>query len=83
MTVRRIYPDVKDQQGPIMVQETSRASPQGDERTVQGSTMTPGARKSDVRNTGLLHRVKFYGDASPTAGRFGKPIFDVGPAGRR
>lgn len=83
MTVRKVYPDVKDQQGPMMVQVTTRLSPQGTERTVQGSTMAPGAIKSDVRNTGLLHRVRFYATAGPTAGRLGKPIFDVTSAGKR
>lgn len=83
MQVRRIYPDVKNQQGPMMVQVTSRESPQGTERTVQGTTMAPGAVKSDIRNTGLLMRVRFYATAGPTAGRIGKPIFDVTPAGKR
>ena len=45
--------------------------------------MAPGERKSDIRNTGLLHRVRFYSNAAPTACRLGKPIFDVQPAGKR
>jgi hypothetical protein len=83
MQVRSVYPDFKDQRGPVMIQVTSRFSPQGDETVAIGETVAPGAVKSDVRAAGLLHRVKFYGNSSPTACRMGSPIFDVAPAGGR
>lgn len=83
MMVRAIWPDVKEQVGPVMVQVASRFSPQGDEVVTQGSTMAPGARKSDVRATGLLARVRFYGNSAPTAARLGSPIFEVTPTGAR
>lgn len=81
--VRRIYPDLKDQVGPVMVQVTSRVAPQADERTAQGTTMAPGQRKSDVMATGLLHRVRFYGNSSPTGCRLGTPVFDFVQVGAR
>jgi hypothetical protein len=83
MQVRQVWPDFKDQIGPVMVQVTTRFSPQGDATVVQGSTMAPGDRKSDVRATGRLAKVKFYGNSSPTGCRLGAPTFDVTPAGGR
>lgn len=83
MMLRRIYPDFKDQVGPVMTQVTTRYSPQGDETLTSFTTVAPGARQSDGRATGLLHRIKFYGSSAPTAGRLGSPILDVAPAGGR
>lgn len=83
LQVRQIWPDFKDQVGPVMVSVTTRFAPQGDETTVSGSSMTVGARKSDVRATGRLARVRFYGNSSPTFVRMGNPTFDVTAAGGR
>jgi hypothetical protein len=83
MMVRQVWPDFKDQVGPIMVDVTTKFAPQGEETTVSGSTMAPGDRKSDVRATGRLVRVKFSGNSSPTYARLGSPTFDVTPAGGR
>jgi hypothetical protein len=83
MMVRQVWPDFKDQVGPIMVDVTTKFAPQGEETIVSGSTMAPGDRKSDVRATGRLVRVKFSGNSSPTYARLGSPTFDVTPAGGR
>lgn len=83
MKVRAIWPDFKDQAGPIMVDVTTRFTTQGDETTVSGSNMAPGDAKSDVLATGRLARVKFSGNASPTYARMGNPTFDVAATGQR
>ena len=83
MQVRQVWPDFKDQLGPVMVTVTTKFAPQGTETVVEGSAMAPGDRKSDVRATGRVVRVKFYGNSSPTRCRIGSPTFDVTPAGGR
>lgn len=83
MQVRQVWPDFKDQIGPIGVDVVTRFFPQGDETTVAGSTMGPGDEKSDVRATGRLARVRFSGNSSPTQARMGNPTFDVVPTGQR
>lgn len=83
MMVRQVWPDFKDQQGPIAVTVTTKFAPQGDATVVSGSAMAPGDRKSDVRATGRVVRVKFSGNSSPTYARMGNPTFDVAPAGGR
>ena len=81
--IRQVWPDFKDQVGPVMVQVSTRFAPQGDLTVVLGSNMAPGDRKSDVRATGRLARVKFYGSSNPTFVRVGSPTFDVTTAGGR
>jgi hypothetical protein len=83
MQVRQVWPDFKDQLGPVMVNVTTKFAPQGDETVVAGTTMAPGDRKSDVRATGRLVQVEFYGNSSPTRCRIGSPTFDVTPCGGR
>ena len=83
MMVRQIWPDFKDQQGPVYVDLTTKFSPQGDASVDTGSPMAPGDSKSDVRATGRLVRVKFYGNSSPTYVRMGNPTFLVNQAGGR
>lgn len=83
MMVRQVWPDFKDQEGPVMVTVTTKFAPQGDETTAEGSAMAPGDRKSDVRATGRLAAVEFYGSSTPTYCRIGSPTFDVTPAGGR
>jgi hypothetical protein len=81
--VRQVQPDFKNQQGPVFVDVTTKFAPQGDATTVTGSPMAPGDRKSDVRATGRVIRVKFYGNSSPTFCRGGNPTVDYTPAGGR
>lgn len=82
LLVREVWPDFKDQVGPVTVTLTSRLTPQGP--VVAASTaMAPGDGKADLLTTGRLFRVRFSGDSAPTACRIGKPVFDVTPTGRR
>ncbi len=83
MQVRQVWPDFKDQIGPITITLTTRFYPQGDETVATGQAMGVGDDKTDLRSTGRLARVKYSGNASPTYARIGNPTFDVVPSGQR
>jgi hypothetical protein len=80
---REVWPDFKDQVGPVTVSVTARREPQGPAQTVSAPPMAPGEAKADLLATGRFFRVRFSGDSAPTACRIGKPVFDVAPAGKR
>lgn len=83
MMVRQIWPDFKNQKGPVSVTLTSRLKQQGQE-TVNGPTaMAAGEEKVDLRATGRYFRVKFAGNSSPSDARIGVPVFDIVPLGAR
>jgi len=79
--VRGVWPDFKDQVGPVSVQVTSRMHPQDPQERVAAATMAPGEPKADLLVGGRLFRVRFSGESAPTGSRIGKPIFDAAPAG--
>ncbi|MDP3854393.1 hypothetical protein [Phenylobacterium sp.] len=81
--VRGLWPDIKDQQGPVAVTVISRFQPQGEERVYGPYLMAPGEDRIDIRATGRLFRMRLSGGSSPTACRIGKPVFDIAVAGRR
>lgn len=82
LLLRGIWPDFRDQVGPVMVEATSRFAPQGDAYTATASAMAPGDMKSDILLTGRIFEVMFYGESSPTACRLGSPVFDVERTGK-
>ncbi|WP_395672311.1 hypothetical protein [Phenylobacterium sp.] len=82
MLVREVWPDIKDQIGPVTMTLISRFEPQGPEHRVE-TAMAPGAARADVLTKGRLFRIRFAGQSSPTGGRIGKPTLDVAAAGRR
>lgn len=82
LLVRELWPDFRDQAGPVSVTLTARFEPQGDGQMFT-RTMDPAAAKVDFLATGRLFRVRFSGGGAPTGCRIGTPTFDVAPAGRR
>jgi hypothetical protein len=82
LLVREVWPDFKDQVGPVTVTVSSRLAPQAPSLAVSAA-MAPGASKADLLATGRLFRVRFSGDSAPTACRIGRPVFDVAPTGKR
>ena len=81
--VRSLWPDFSDQVGPVDMTLKSRLVPQGAETVYGPYSMVPGEDRVDIRATGRLFRVRFSGNSSPTAGRLGRPVFDLVRAGAR
>jgi hypothetical protein len=52
-------------------------------RRAPAAALAPGQARADLRLSGRLFRVRLSGDASPTAGRIGRLVFDLAPAGGR
>ncbi|MGZ6016477.1 MAG: hypothetical protein ACXWKM_12095 [Phenylobacterium sp.] len=82
LLVREIWPDFKDQQGPVSVSISARRHPQEVEHVVTAPAMAPQDAKADVLVSGRLFKVTFAGASAPTACRIGQPVFDATPAGR-
>jgi hypothetical protein len=82
LLVREIWPDFKDQQGPVSVSIAARRHPQDVEQVVAAPAMAPQDAKTDVLVSGRLFKVTFAGSSAPTACRIGQPVFDATPAGR-
>ena len=82
LLVKGIWPDFKGQVGAVNVTVTARETPQGLETVAQALPMAPGDMKADLLLSGRLFKVKFSGEASPTACRIGEPVFETQPAGK-
>jgi hypothetical protein len=82
MLVRGLWPDFRDQIGPVTVTVKTRETPQGDEAITSASPMSPTDVKADLLTSGRLFRVRFEGQAAPSYVRLGRPIFDVAAAGK-
>lgn len=78
-----IWPDVKNQVGPILVTAISRLKPQGDENIKGPFAMATGDDKVDFRCSGRLFRLRFEGSSLPAFARLGQLAADIRPAGRR
>jgi hypothetical protein len=83
LLVRGVWPDFKDQIGPVTVAVTSRWEPQGPETTFAAPALAPGEAKADLLLSGRLFKVRYSGQSAPTGCRIGTPIFDAVPAGRQ
>ena len=83
LRVREVWPDFKDQLGPVTVSVTARRHPQDVEQTVTAPALAPGDAKADILTSGGLFKVRFAGASAPTYCRIGAPVFDVAPAGGR
>ncbi len=83
LLVREVWPDFKDQAGPVSVSVSARRHPQDVEQTVTAPAMAPGDSKADILISGRLFKVRYAGASAPTACRIGQPLFDVAPAGQR
>lgn len=82
LMIRGVWPDFKDQQGPLMFDVNTKLYPQATTRTIS-KTVTPNQNKRDFRATGRVANVRFYGSSSPTFARQGKPEFDAIKVGTR
>ena len=82
MMVRCVWPDVKDQTGPVTMTITTRERPEGSERSAS-YVIAPTDDKVDTRISGRLARFRFAGSASPTAWRLGRMILDLVSTGTR
>lgn len=78
-----IWPDAKEQVGPINVSIVSRFKPQGEETTKGPYPMVAGEDKVDVRASGRLFRMRFDFNSLPAAWRLGQIVVDLARAGKR
>jgi hypothetical protein len=83
LLVRGVWPDFKDQTGPVTVSVSARRHPQDATEATTSAVMAAGDAKADLLVTGRLFRARFSGQSAPTGCRIGAPVFDVAPAGRR
>lgn len=81
MLIRGLWPDFKDQTGPVTVTIRSRSYPQDESAARVSTSVAPGDAKADLMTTGRLIRLAFAGESAPTGCRIGKPILDAIPAG--
>lgn len=78
-----LWPDFKQQAGPVNLDIATRLEPQSDQRAIPTVPLTEGQRKADLRATGRLVQVTLSGESSPAACRMGRLVFDVVQMGRR
>ena len=78
-----IWPDIKNQVGPINVTAISRLKPQGDENVKGPFAMAAGEDKVDFRCSGRLFRLRFEGSSVPAFARLGQIAVNLAPAGKR
>lgn len=81
--VTTVWPDMSEQVGAVGITVTTRMKPQGDERAQGPKTASPSADKVDFRISGRLVRIKYEGNAAPTAMRLGTPIVGWQARGKR
>lgn len=82
LVIRGLWPDFKDQIGPVNVSVAGRMYPQSPEIAVVSASMAPGEAKADLLVSGRLFRVRFSGASAPTGCRIGAPVFDAATGGR-
>ena len=82
MLVRGLWPDFKDQIGPVTVSVAARLYPQASDIATAVAAMAPGDPRADLLVSGRLFRVRFAGNSAPTGCRIGAPTFDAAPAGK-
>ena len=83
LMVRGIWPDFKDQQGPINVTVNVRPYAQATATTRGPYALSPGMQRRDFLASGRVASVRFEGSSSPAYVRFGKPTFDVVATGQQ
>lgn len=82
LLVRGVWPDFRDQTGPVTVALVGRMHPQDAEAVSQSVIVSPGEARADLLATARLFRLRFSGESAPTGCRIGRTTFDVAPAGR-
>jgi hypothetical protein len=83
LLIRGLWPDFKDQVGPVTVTASTRLYPQGPTTASQAVTMATHDPKADLLLNGRLFALRFSGESAPTGCRIGQPTFDAAPAGGR
>lgn len=78
-----LWPDMKNQIGPVNVTVISRLKPQGDENVKGPFAMAVGEDKVDFRCSGRLFRLRFAGNSVPTFARIGQIAVNLVQAGKR
>lgn len=78
-----LWPDMKNQIGPVNVTAISRLKPQGDENIKGPFAMAVGEDKVDFRCSGRLFRLRFTGGSVPTFARIGQIAVNLAAAGKR
>jgi hypothetical protein len=82
LLICEMWPDFKDQVGPVNLTITAREHPQGDTVSVSPDPMAPGDQKADFLITGRYFEIEISGEALPTFCRIGQPVFEARSAGR-
>lgn len=83
MLLRGLWPDFKDQTGPINLTIYARDYPQETPREFGPYVCAPNANKVDFLISGRIFEFQFMSSSSPMAWRFGKPVFDAVVTGER
>lgn len=78
-----LWPDFKDQIGPVHVTVISRLKPQAAEVVRGPFGMAVGDDKLDLRCSGRLFRLRFAGNSGPTFARLGQISVELAPTGKR
>jgi hypothetical protein len=81
LLVRGLWPDFKDQAGPVTTRVTARFRPQEEAAASATAILAPGDARADLLLSGRLFRIRFSGESAPTGCRIGTPVFDVATAG--
>lgn len=82
LLVKGLWPDFKDQYGPVTLTVRSRENPQDTGVTVAADPMAPGDLKADFMVSGRIFNFRFSGESSPTGCRIGAPVLEVEPMGQ-
>jgi hypothetical protein len=81
MQVAGMWPDFKDQIGPVNIQVTMRNYPQGKTYTKGPYSIEPNRNQRAFQASGRVIRLRISGNSTPTFMRMGKLIFDLLPTG--
>jgi hypothetical protein len=82
MLVRGLWPDFKDQAGPVQVQVKARRHLQDEDEVAVSAALAAGEARADLLVSGRFFRVRFSGASAPTGCRIGRPTFDIAQAGQ-
>jgi hypothetical protein len=82
-TLKGSFPDIQDQQGPVMLTLTAYERPQGAATDTAMVTLTPNKEQADFFVTGRYITLKYSGETGPTFARLGTITMDMVQRGRR
>jgi hypothetical protein len=82
-TIKGSFPDIHEQQGPVMLTLTAYERPQGAVTDTAMVTLTPDQPQADFFVTGRYIKIKYSGETGPTFARLGTITMDMTARGRR